>query len=118
LSGLIIDGSASNIAPYATEMFPVRLAARGTGLAQAANGVGKILGPLSLALIAGADNYVAPQATAAAILPGFLFLAACGAAVGVACSVTAIETHGRPLALTHTDSAAAPAARRAGERLA
>ena len=66
---LFFDAGYSNLAPYTAEIFPVRLAARAVGLGQAANGVGKIVGPLSLALIAGADNLVAPQATADAVTP-------------------------------------------------
>ena len=69
-----IDGSFSNLAPYTVELFGVRLGARSSGLGQAANGVGKILGPLSLALIAGTGNIVSPHATAEAVLPAFLFL--------------------------------------------
>jgi putative MFS transporter len=55
-AALFFDGGFSNIAPYSAEIFPVKLAARGVGLAQAANGIGKIAGPLCLALIAGATN--------------------------------------------------------------
>ena len=69
-----IDGSFSNLAPYTVEVFGVRLGARSSGLGQAANGVGKILGPLSLALIAGTGNIVSPHATADAVLPAFMFL--------------------------------------------
>src|SRR5258708_8224376 len=57
-AALFFDGGFSNIAPYSAEIFPVRLSARGVGLAQAANGVGKIAGPLCLALIAGASNLI------------------------------------------------------------
>jgi hypothetical protein len=51
------------------------MGARASGLGQAANGGGKILGPLSLALIAGTANVVAPQATMDAVLPAFNILA-------------------------------------------
>jgi MFS transporter, putative metabolite:H+ symporter len=88
-----------NLAPYTAEIFPVQLAARAVGLGQAANGAGKIAGPLSLALIAGTDNLVAPQATADAVTPAFLFLAACGLAVTLAFTWVPIETHGKPLRL-------------------
>src|SRR5436190_14988529 len=50
------SGGFANYTPYTVEAYPVRLAARGFGLAQAANGVGKILRPLCLALIAGATD--------------------------------------------------------------
>jgi putative MFS transporter len=98
-AAMFFDGGFANITPYAAEIFPVRLSARGVGLAQAANGVGKIAGPLCLALIAGAGNLITPKATIEAVTPAFLFLAACGVAIGIAFTVLGIETHGRPLAL-------------------
>jgi putative MFS transporter len=99
LAALFFDGGFSNIAPYSAEIFPVRLSARGVGLAQAANGVGKITGPLCLALIAGASNLITPKATLEAVTPAFLFLAACGLAIGLAFSLLGVETHGKPLEL-------------------
>src|SRR6516225_5580301 len=98
-AALFFDGGFSNIAPYSAEIFPVRLSARGVGLAQAANGVGKIAGPLCLALIAGTSNLITPKATIDAVTPAFLFLAACGLAIGLAFSFLGVETHGKPLAL-------------------
>jgi len=98
-AALFFDGGFSNIAPYSAELFPVRLSARGVGLAQAANGVGKIAGPLCLALIAGTSNLITPKATIDAVTPAFLFLAACGLAIGLAFTLLGVETHGRPLAL-------------------
>ncbi|TXL81632.1 MFS transporter [Vineibacter terrae] len=100
LGALFFDGGFSNIGPYSAEIFPVRLAARGVGLAQAANGVGKIAGPLCLALIAGTGNFVSPRATADAVMPAFLFLAGCGLLLGLAFTFLGVETHGKALALT------------------
>jgi putative MFS transporter len=94
---MVIEGGAANLAPYIVEVYGVRLGARAAGLSQAANGVGKILGPLCLALIAGANNPLSPQATADAVLPAFLFLGACALAVGLAVSFLGPETHGRPI---------------------
>ena len=96
-AALFFDGGFSNIAPYSAEIFPVRLSARGVGLAQASNGVGKIAGPLCLALIAGTSNLVSPKATIEAVMPAFLFLAACGLALGLAFTLLGVETHGKPL---------------------
>jgi len=98
-AALFFDGGFANIAPYSAELFPVRLSARGVGLAQAANGVGKIVGPLILALIAGTSNLITPKATIDAVTPAFLFLAGCGLAIGLAFTLFGVETHGRPLAL-------------------
>jgi putative MFS transporter len=105
---LFLEGGASNLAPYIVEVYGVRLGARSAGLSQAANGVGKILGPLCLAVIAGADNPLSPQATADAVLPAFLFLGACALAVGLAFSFLGVETHGRPLAQDHEEKGRRP----------
>ncbi len=106
-AALFFDGGFSNIAPYSAEIFPVRTSARGVGLAQAANGVGKIAGPLCLALIAGASNLITPKATMDAVTPAFLFLAGCGLAIGLAFSLLGVETHGRQLALENNRAPAA-----------
>jgi putative MFS transporter len=98
-STFCIDGSFSNLAPYTVESFGVRLGARAAGLGQTANGIGKILGPLSLALIAGTANFVSPKATEGALLPAFLFLAFGMLLVGLSFVILGRETHGRPMAL-------------------
>ncbi|HXA25270.1 MAG TPA: MFS transporter [Acetobacteraceae bacterium] len=94
-----IDGSFSNLAPYTVEVFGVRLGARSSGLGQAANGVGKILGPLSLALIAGTGNIVSPHATADAVMPAFMFLGFAMVLVGLSFTILGVETHGAPMRL-------------------
>jgi MFS transporter, putative metabolite:H+ symporter len=96
-SAFCIDGSFSNLAPYTVESYGVRLGARSSGLGQTANGVGKILGPLSIAVIAGTSNIISPQATEGALTGGFLFLAAGMALVGLSFLFLGIETHGRAM---------------------
>jgi hypothetical protein len=86
-------------------IFPVRLAARGFGLAQAVNGLGKILGPLCLALIAGSNNLVSAKATEAAILPAFLFLAGCGLVLAFCFTFFAPATRNKPLIIDDTVAA-------------
>ena len=71
--------------------------ARSSGFGQTANGVGKILGPLSIAVIAGTSNIVSPQATEGALTGGFLFLAAGMALVGLSFLLLGVETHGRAM---------------------
>src|SRR6266436_1648795 len=93
------SGSFSNMSPYVVEVFPVSLGARAFGLAQAANGVGKILGPVCLALIAGSNDVVSPKATADAVAPAFLFLAACECAALIAIFAYRREPHGKPMDL-------------------
>jgi putative MFS transporter len=91
------SGSFSNMSPYVVEVFPVSLGGRAFGLAQASNGVGKILGPVCLALIAGSNDVVSPKATADAIAPAFLFLAACEFAALIAIFAYRREPHGQPI---------------------
>lgn len=98
-STFFIEGGFANLAPYTVESYGVRMGARSSGLGQTANGVGKILGPLSLALIAGTSNIVSPQATEQAVFPAFLFLAFCMLLVGLSFLVLGVETHGKQMAL-------------------
>jgi putative MFS transporter len=91
------DGGFANLAPYSPEIFPAHLRAHGMGLAEVANGVGKIFGPMGLAIIAGSGNLVAPQATLDAILPGFLFLSAASLLVMVSFLAIPVESRGRTL---------------------
>lgn len=103
---LFFEGGLANLAPYSVEVFGVRLGARSVGLAQAANAVGKMAGPIILALIAGTSNFVSPQATADSILPAFIFFACCSLVVGLCFTLIPLETHGKPLQI---DAAAEPA---------
>jgi MFS transporter, putative metabolite:H+ symporter len=105
-TNVFMQGGFCNLAPYSIEVFGVRLGGRASGLNQAANGVGKILGPLSLALIAGSGRLLTPHATEAAVLPAFLFLSFCALGIGLAFTFLGPETHGKPLALTEEDPAA------------
>ncbi len=100
---LIIFGAAfysgmfSNMSPYVVEVFPVSQGGRAFGLAQASNGIGKILGPVCLALIAGSNDLVSPKATTDAVAPAFLFLAACELAALIAIVAFRREPHGKPI---------------------
>ncbi len=100
-SAFFAEGGFSNLAPYTVEQYGVNLGSRSSGLGQAANGVGKIVGPLALALLAGSDNIIAPKATAAAIFPAFIFLGGTMVAVMLAFMFLGVETHGRALSLGH-----------------
>jgi putative MFS transporter len=100
-SAFFAEGGFSNLAPYTVEQYGVSLGSRSSGLGQAANGVGKILGPLALALLAGSDNIIAPKATAAAVFPAFVFLGGTMLAVALAFAFLGVETHGKQIALSH-----------------
>jgi putative MFS transporter len=86
------DGGYSNLTTYAAELYPVRAGGRAMGVSAGAAGVGKILGPLAMGLIAGADNLVSPAATQHAVVPVFLFLSACCLVVGLAYTFLGVET--------------------------
>ena len=98
-AAFFVEGGFSNLAPYTVEQYGVRLGSRSSGLGQAANGVGKILGPLVLALLAGSNNLIKPAATEAAVFPAFLFIAGTMLAVALAYVFLGVETHGRPMAV-------------------
>lgn len=91
------DGSYAIIAPYLAEVWPARLRASGMGLGYGVGNLGKILGPLGLALIVGSSNYVNPTATVQAILPAFLYLAFWYALAACAFWMIASETRGRSI---------------------
>ncbi|MBO0739470.1 MAG: MFS transporter, partial [Alphaproteobacteria bacterium] len=107
-AAFFVEGGFSNLAPYTVEQYGVRLGSRSSGLGQAANGVGKILGPLALALLAGSNNVIAPKATAAAVFPAFVFLGLTMLAVALAYVFLGVETHGRAMALGADEPAAQP----------
>ncbi|HJU15019.1 MAG TPA: MFS transporter [Stellaceae bacterium] len=107
-STFCVEGGFASLAPYTVESYGVRMGARSSGLGQTANGVGKIIGPLSLALIAGTSNIVSPQATESAVFPAFLFLAFCMLLVGLSFAILGVETHGRVMALGAGEETALP----------
>ncbi len=107
-AAFFVEGGLGNITPYTIEQYGVRLGSRASGLGHAAAGVGKILGPLALALIAGTSNVVSPHATEAAVLPAFLLLALCMLLVALAFIFLARETHGRAIALDLDEEPAQP----------
>jgi putative MFS transporter len=104
-SAFFVEGGFSNLAPYTVEQYGVRLGSRSSGLGQAANGVGKIVGPLALALLAGSSNIIAPQATSDAVFPAFVLLAVLMLLVALAYLFLGVETHGRPIAQGHEELA-------------
>ena len=109
------DGSYAIIGPYLAEVWPAALRASGMGLGYGVGNLGKILGPLGLALIVGSTNYVNPKATVDAIFPALLYLAFWYALAAGAFWILGIETRGRSIeeidnALARTPSARVPAA--------
>ena len=96
-AAFFVDGGFANLAPYTPEVFPTSLRTHGMGLAWAVSGLGRIIGPLVIALVAGTGDLVDPEATLDALAPSFLFLAAAALIVGVAFAVVRLEPHGTDL---------------------
>jgi len=90
-------GTYAIIGPYMTELWPAPLRASGLGLAYGTSNLGKFIGPLGLALIAGTSNYVNPQATLAAIVPAFNYFASWYVLAALAFLFIGIETRGRTI---------------------
>jgi putative MFS transporter len=91
------EGGFAVLAPYSAEVWPASLRTSGLGSAYGFGGIGKIIGPLGLALVIGASNLVLPKTTAEAVEPAFLYFAAWYALAGVAYLAFGIETKGRSL---------------------
>ncbi len=69
------DASYAIIGPYIAEVWPNRLRASGMGFSHGIGNLGKIIGPLGLAVIAGSSDFVSLKATMDALFPALLFLA-------------------------------------------
>lgn len=96
-AAFFFDGAFSNLQPHPAEIFPVNVAARGVAVSHVASGLGKVGGPMVLALLAGTNNVVSPAATAAVATPGFLLMAGCFAVGAAAFTFLGTETHRRPV---------------------
>jgi MFS transporter, putative metabolite:H+ symporter len=91
------DGSYAVIGPYLAEVWPNRLRGSGMGFAYGIGNLGKIIGPLGLAVIVGSSNYVSPRVTLDAIYPAFVFLSYWYFQAALAFLLLGIETKGRTI---------------------
>jgi MFS transporter, putative metabolite:H+ symporter len=91
------DGGFAIVGPYAAEVWPARLRASGMGSTYGFGGLGKIIGPLGLALIVGSSNVVKPEASVTKIIPAFIYLGAWFALAGIVYGFFGIETRGRSI---------------------
>jgi MFS transporter, putative metabolite:H+ symporter len=103
------DGGFAVVGPYAAEVWPSHLRTSGMGSAYGFGGIGKIIGPLGLALVVGSSNVVKPEATLDAIQPAFLYLASWFVLAGAVYYFLGIETKGRSIEEIDRDLKAAPA---------
>jgi putative MFS transporter len=91
------DASYAIIGPYLAEVWPNRLRASGMGFSYGIGNLGKIIGPLGLALIVGSSNYVKPEVTLEGLFPALLFLAFWYGQAGLVFALLGIETRGRSI---------------------
>jgi putative MFS transporter len=106
------DASYAIIGPYIAEVWPNRLRASGMGFSYGIGNLGKIIGPLGLALIVGSSEYVSPKVTVDAIFPALLFLAFWYGQAALMFIVLGFETKGRSIEEIDRDlDAAAPVPR-------
>jgi MFS transporter, putative metabolite:H+ symporter len=91
------DGGFAIVGPYSAEVWPVALRTTGMGSAYGFGGLGKVIGPLGLALIVGSSNIITPKASVAALVPAFSYLAGFFALAGFAYIFIGMETKGRSL---------------------
>ena len=105
------DGGFAIIGPYSAEVWPVALRTTGMGSAYGFGGLGKVIGPLGLALIVGSSNIITPKASVAALVPAYSYLAGFFALAGFAYIFIGRETKGISLETIERDLDAS----RAGE---
>ena len=94
---VLADSGFAIMGMYTSEIWPSRLRGRGSGACYAAGSLGKIVGPLGLALLIGSSNMIKPAVTASAIIPAFSFLATVFLIAGITYIFIARETRGQAL---------------------
>jgi MFS transporter, putative metabolite:H+ symporter len=97
LAFLFADGSFAVCAVYSTEIWPSQFRGVGSGWAALTGSVGKIVGPMGLAMMAGSSDYIKPSATVTSIVPSFAFLAFWLLVCGLTYLVIGIEARGKTL---------------------
>lgn len=95
-ANFFVDGGFAIVGPYGSEVWPKHLRASGMGSAYGFGGIGKMLGPIALALFAGSSNIVSPKATIDAIIPAFTFLGLMAVGAGVL-YLFGMETKGKTI---------------------
>ena len=91
------DGGFAIVGPYAAEVWPSHLRTSGMGSAYGFGGIGKIIGPVGLALIVGSNNYLKPDVPLTDIPKAFLYLGCWFLMAGVIYYFLGIETRGKSI---------------------
>ena len=91
------DGGFAIVGPYAAEVWPSHLRTSGMGSAYGFGGIGKILGPVGLALIVGSNNYLKPDVPLTQIPAAFLYLGCWFLMAGAVYYFLGFETKGKSI---------------------
>jgi putative MFS transporter len=91
------DGGFAIVGPYAAEVWPSHLRTSGMGSAYGFGGIGKIIGPLGLALIVGSNNYLKPDVPLAQIPTAFIYLGCWFLMAGAVYYFLGLETRGKSI---------------------
>jgi putative MFS transporter len=91
------DGGFAIVGPYAAEVWPSHLRTSGMGSAYGFGGIGKIIGPVGLALIVGSGNYLKPDVPLPQIPQAFVYLGCWFLMAGAVYYFLGIETKGKSI---------------------
>ncbi|MGP4689551.1 MFS transporter [Agrobacterium pusense] len=91
------EGGFAIVGPYSAEVWPTHLRSTGMGAAYGFGGIGKIIGPMGLALIVGASTSAAPVSGQIPFENAFIYFAAWYAVACAAYVLWGIETRGRTI---------------------
>src|SRR5258707_8075089 len=91
------DGGFAIVGPYAAEIWPSHLRTTGMGSAYGFAGIGKIIGPVGLALIVGSNNYLKPDVPLTQIPAAFVYLGCWFLMAGAVYYFLGIETRGKSI---------------------
>src|SRR5713101_3678565 len=91
------DGGFAMVGPYAAEVWPSHLRTSGMGSAYGFGGIGKIIGPVGLALIVGSGNYLKPDVPLPEIPLAFVYLGCWFLMAGAVYYFLGIETRGKSI---------------------
>ena len=91
------EGGFAVVGPYSAEVWPSSLRTTGMGFSYGIGGIGKVIGPLGLALILGSSNLVKPKATPTDLVPAFSYFAAWYVLCALMFLLVGFETKGKSL---------------------
>jgi putative MFS transporter len=97
LAFFFADGGFAIVGPYAAEIWPSHLRTTGMGSAYGFGGIGKIIGPVGLALIVGSSNYLKPDVPLPEIPLAFVYLGSWFLMAGIVYYFFGIETRGKSI---------------------